>query len=336
MIYHDRLVQAFFTHDVPASFLIERGKKFKSVAKEDLQALRDQLAQEIEEKFPYKPGEDPAMPGIPIAEVAFSNQACSNIRDVTKRLYTKKDSIDKIFKLQAFWDIGDITKELDSRYRKCLAGRMNIGYCHDDEYDEDEYIDSSDQLDRYWSRLKPFLEEGKQLRIWYSDSPEEICGFYHLCTYLKNYDQDFYAVRLPEVAEEEGKPVKIYGWNQASKEVIKAAAESARLLSKEEIRANAMEWEKLKKENAPLRAVINGKLVSVPEEFYDPWILRCIPADEPVREAEVFRQFYENIGSVASGWLVHRIDEMIRMGRVAVTEEHEHVWMQMIRLSNAE
>lgn len=31
----------------------------------------------------------------------------------------------------------------------------------------------------------------------------------------------------------------------------------------------ALEWTDLVNENSPLRAVINGKLIGVPEDFYD-------------------------------------------------------------------
>ena len=38
-----------------------------------------------------------------------------------------------------------------------------------------------------------------------------------------------------------------------------------------------MEWLPLREENAPLRAVINGQLHRVGEDFYDPFIRARIP-----------------------------------------------------------
>ena len=331
MSKEDHYLHATCIREVPFSVLLENANKLKSASEEERQNLRECLAKEIEEKFPYKPGEDPNMPGIPIAEVSFTHPAYTNIHLVARRLNTKKDSRIKMFQLRAFLNIGDIQKRIDSKYRRCLAGRMSIGYCHDNEFGTEEYMKSNGYLDYYWSNLKSFLDEGKQLRIWYSDSPEEICGFYHLCTILMKYNQDFFAVELPETAIMKGKAKKVYSWNQMSEEAITEAAERTRILSKEEIKENAKVWNRLKKENSPLRAVINGQLVSVPEEFYDPWILNSIPADEPKKEEEVFFKFYDQLFTVGSGWLVHRIDEMIRQGEVELVEEHEHVWKQLIK-----
>ena len=44
--------------------------------------------------------------------------------------------------------------------------------------------------------------------------------------------------------------------------------------------ACAMKWNQLQNENAPLRAMLNGKLQSVSEDIYDSFILREI-AEQP-------------------------------------------------------
>ena len=116
-----------------------------------------------------------------------------------------------------------------------------------------------------------------------------MCGFYHLCSYLADYDQDFYSVKLPETVALDGETRKVTSCNQMSEAAIKEAVENTRLLPKEEIKENAKVWDKLKKENAQLRAVINGQLISVPAGFYDPWIINCISEDQPVQIKEVVK-----------------------------------------------
>ena len=324
-------LKAFSTHDIPVTVLIENAKRLDAVPEEERDALREVLAREIEDKYPYMPGEDPALPGLPIAEAVFTYPAYSNIRNASRRFNNKKDEI-KTFELHTYLNIGNIREEIDSRYRIALARRMSIGYCHDDEYDEDTYTKDNNRLNKYWSYLKTFLDEGKHLRIWYSNHPEELCGFYWLCSHLKKYDQEFYAVELPDVAKHEGKTEKVYSWSQMSVENIMKAVENARLLSKEEIIANAEVWGRLKKENAPLRVVVNGQLISVPEEFYDPWILSCIPADEPIKIQDVHRRFCDCQKTAEAGWLIHRIDKLIGEGKIELVKQHEYVWEELIRL----
>lgn len=40
------------------------------------------------------------------------------------------------------------------------------------------------------------------------------------------------------------------------------------------------EWTRMQEENAPLRAMVNGKVRSVPADFYDETILSCVPEEE--------------------------------------------------------
>lgn len=78
----------------------------------------------------------------------------------------------------------------------------------------------------------------------------------------------------------------------------------------------AMQWNRLQAENAPLRAMLNGKLASVPKTIYDDFILR-----EIARESD---EFYEVnlIGNVlgtyqlgiGDAWIAHRIEKMIHDG----------------------
>lgn len=84
----------------------------------------------------------------------------------------------------------------------------------------------------------------------------------------------------------------------------------------------ARAWAALQAENAPLRAVVNGGLRSVPEDFYDPWILREIAAQEET--------FYEGrlIGAVlekyrlgiGDAWIALRVEAMVRAGKLIARE----------------
>ena len=48
----------------------------------------------------------------------------------------------------------------------------------------------------------------------------------------------------------------------------------------------AQTWEMLKEDNSPLRAVINGELTGVPEDFYDFLIQKELTAS-PIKEARL-------------------------------------------------
>lgn len=67
-------------------------------------------------------------------------------------------------------------------------------------------------------RLKVFIENGKKIRIWYSDAPYSLCGLYHICLLLKSYKNDIYVIKLPEYIIHENYMTVYRDWNEVSTE----------------------------------------------------------------------------------------------------------------------
>ena len=70
-----------------------------------------------------------------------------------------------------------------------------------------------------------------------------------------------------------------------------------RKLTSNEIRMHAEMWGELVLENAPLRAVVNGTVLSVSDDFYD-FIIWNRLTDNPVKECRLIGDI---LGQVASG-----------------------------------
>lgn len=77
----------------------------------------------------------------------------------------------------------------------------------------------------------------------------------------------------------------------------------------------ANRWLELVQENAPLRAVVNGHLMNVPEDFYD-FVLRKAMPPEPVKMGEVLARALTVLPGVGDGWLYRRLRAMIAAGEV--------------------
>ena len=79
-------------------------------------------------------------------------------------------------------------------------------------------------------------------------------------------------------------------------------------------------WGELVLENASLRAVVNGTVLSVSEDFYD-FIIWNRLTDKPVKEC---RPIGDILGQVPIGigdwWYAARIEHFIRQGRIKVVE----------------
>ena len=84
-----------------------------------------------------------------------------------------------------------------------------------------------------------------------------------------------------------------------------------REVSETEKQAQSQLWDDLKAENAPLRAVVNGRLISVPEDFYDHIITKNIPKGEFILARLIGTILLKYPLGLADGWYALRIQKMI-------------------------
>lgn len=228
-------------------------------------------------------------------------------------------------------DIGNIKEPMVSPYRRELIYSMYA----QDQWAQDEEIgkelkSAGDFYAKELQRLKDFLDEGEPVRIWYSDAPYSRCGLYSLCQILKGYENQISAVKVPEYVVREKGIVSYHSWGEVSAEEFAVFLPYEKPLSKEEILMYAMLWGILVGENSPLRAVINNRVLSVPEDFYDFLIWKWLK-DVPVKEARVIGDIigHSQLG-VGDWWYARRIEYHIQQGKIQVVEDSENKYARMI------
>jgi len=165
---------------------------------------------------------------------------------------------------------------------------------------------------------------GESLRIWYSSNPDEMCGLYWFMGLLEQWNVDsgqVFIVKFPEwEALEEGNIVRKSCWGEVT------PGEWHRYLNLQKpvlplfIEDCASHWQELKRENSPLRAVLNGQLVSVSESIYDDFILREIAAEtDEFYEAKIIGRVLGKYQlGISDSWVALRIEEMIHAGKLEV------------------
>lgn len=171
--------------------------------------------------------------------------------------------------------IGDITENVIGEQRKSVLQKLvSI-------YPDNVKPAAMDMFNTAQKNLKELLcraEKGETIRIWTSDTPDEACGFYWLIEKLKPLgfeNLDITYVKLPDFHIMPDGTVVIYsGWGEVAPHQLGNLSRLEHKLPVNYMHALSFRWQQLKKENAPLRAVINRQLVSVRETFYDPFILR--------------------------------------------------------------
>lgn len=231
-------------------------------------------------------------------------------------------------------DIGDIKEPVDGQYRRDLIRAMyGQEQWGKQEEDADELKASADLYTAELERLAEYIGQGEPVRIWYSDSPYSRCGFYFLCNWLSHRRADVRTVKLPEYRQY-GNVIRRYrNWGEIGPEEFAGFLSGERRLSHEEQSMYANAWSCLVEDNSPLRAVINGEMTGVPEDFYDFLIWKRLTG-KPVKQARLIGDIlgYDPLG-VGDWWYAARIQHHILQGRIKVVEDSEKLYARTISLA---
>ena len=164
---------------------------------------------------------------------------------------------------------------------------------------------------------------GDTVRIWADRTPHSACGLLHAASLLKDTKAAVHVVFLPLWRETgDGKTLVSYlGWGEVEPELFGHFLSHEIPVPPVALGAMAHQWEALRRENAPLRAVVNGQVRSVGEDFYDDLIRRHIPEGQTKIAniiGDVLGREKPGIGDV---WLAERIRWMLSAGELRMVRE---------------
>jgi hypothetical protein len=222
-------------------------------------------------------------------------------------------------------DIGDITSPVNGALRRGLITRML------DADPWSELLNMEDSINHYWGvcvsdleKLMMRAKDGEPVRIWYSNAPYSMCGYYNTIYQLKNYKCRISAVKLPDCLQLGEQGVKsAVSWGN-----IRPGEFAYYLPLESEIPDSVQqtvikEWEMLKSENAPLRIVLNGKLHSVEIDFYDYFIRKEIPEDTFKVGPLIGLVIGKNQLGISDWIIAQRIKSMIESGELKVIKKDQ-------------
>lgn len=218
----------------------------------------------------------------------------------------------------------------------CFANDLSVGDISEDclsenrlNYIADSYSLFPEECTYYLADLKEAKETldelirrsnmGEIIRIWYSEQPYEYCGMCWFISELKKRMKKFprmCAIKLPNRVESENTIVNYMGWGGVSPEEFHKFLPLEKEVTPAFVCAATLKWSEMQKDNATLRAVINGTLQSVPEDFYDSFIRKEIDGMdteffEPFLIGNILGKYQLGIGDI---WIAQRIEKMIENG----------------------
>lgn len=225
-----------------------------------------------------------------------------------------------VFGFNLILSIGDISKDHFAFKRQQAINELwNI---YPDDPSEGSF-DVTPDLSKTLQIICERAAHGEDIRIWYSNQPDELCGLYWFMEELQPLEKQLGTVLIVKLPEHEylenNTVVKHLSWGEISPgEWHKYTALSETTTSVFRLSC-AMQWRSLQQENAPLRAVLNGKLLGVPKNIYDSFIFQEIAKqDNEFHEAKlignVLGKYQLGIGDA---WVAHRIENMISDGKLS-------------------
>lgn len=264
-----------------------------------------------------------------MTEILFGDSAAGGLK--CARAHSDELKNNDIVCLGVMADIGDISKPMFGKYRAELLCKM----LYQEQWGADpEMEEELKRLGGHYAKeaakVKRALERGEPVRVWVSGAPYSMCGMLWLSGLLAKHKAEVYAVGLPKLSAN-GNTLTMYNdWGECEPEYFVKCLPLSRRVSQIELSANAMEWVKLKKDNSPLRAVINGRITSVPASFYDFLIWKYL-GDTPITEAMLIGKILgENQLGVGDWWYAQRLEHFISNGRIAVAEDNKRKYARVI------
>ena len=256
------------------------------------------------------------------------------IRQAQKQTQQKREALDReaiplggtpsdVLELSLGLDMEDIREPLGEARRELLR-RWYDGNDEAADQDWQETLGSADRLRA--------CGPGDTIRIWVDHTPSSACGLLHAASLLEKTGAAVSVVFLPPWRERPDGVVETYlGWGEVEPELF------GHFLSREEpvppliLGVMASRWRELQQENASLRAVVNGHVRSVGEDFYDDLIRRHIPEGQTKIAniiGNVLGQERPGIGDV---WLAERIRWMLSTGELRmVREDRERFYRSVV------
>lgn len=172
-------------------------------------------------------------------------------------------------------------------------------------------------------------DPGEQTWIWMGQNQHDVMGYYWLMPQLQAYLGRVMVIYLNNLPFINDKGQLFYpSWlHEIQPREFLKAKKLARPITPSEYEIDPDEWKRLAEENAAIRILEGGKKISAKEEeFYDADILRNL-APEWQKATRVLSNTLHRM-KIKTGdlFLMWRMKELIRQGRIEVTGEMEKSW----------
>ena len=179
-----------------------------------------------------------------------------------------------------------------------------------------------------------------QVWIWIGQNQHDVCGYYWLLKYFKEYPGRIWVIYLNNLPFINEKGQLFYpSWVHEiqPKELLKAKR-VARPVTMSEFEADPDEWERLSAENSIVRILEGGKkIISKDENFYDNEILKNLTNDWQKATRVLINTLHRMKIKTGDVFLMWRMKELISQGRIEILGDTTKRWKEFdVKLPGAQ
>lgn len=229
---------------------------------------------------------------------------------------------DDVLGLSLNLSCGDIAEPLSV---SCRRQKLIHQWLTADPWGELENVEA--QAQEHWQNCLNDYEQlriqaaKKPVRIWTDYTPDSLCGLLFAADILYKLDTAVTCIPLPLWTEEPDGVIRQFdGWGCVCPEEFGRFVPGGVALSKNVLRLLAGRWKELQEENAPLRAFVNGRVVSVNADFYDDFIRQSF-IDGEMQVAQIIGRVLSRRPGVGDWIITERIRHMLRSGELRMVQE---------------
>lgn len=232
-------------------------------------------------------------------------------------------------------DIGDISIDSTSIQRNHQLLELLESSSDNPEYIK-HFHDEWREYTICFNKLEEAINTAEDIFIWYNCTPSSICGMYYITNFFLNRKNTINIIKLPTYQIKKSVMTYCYNWEDYSFKDVDTdlfVRERTIKLPVEVVKEISTQWKKLVIENTILRVIINEKVISVDETFYDFLIMPQFTLHER-KIIDIIADIIHEGLSIPQWWIERRIYYFIQNGTTVICNRGADFYHQKIMLAN--
>ncbi len=228
--------------------------------------------------------------------------------------YAFKDEKVACLPLLVFW--GNISNVLNVESREEIYRKFDNNYFNIVKFHINDFI--------------KLVKNDQDIRIWYhSGNSLEFCGLLHAVSLLINYN--IRIVDCNRIIKSKNITAKFRHTGEIGPVLLKELLIYEHNLTNEEIVMYTKQWKTLLVENAPLRVINNGYVISTKLDFYDEIIKKYLP-QETTNVINIIGDIIGHENIFYDYFIADRINYFISKGILLIVDKRENIYKSSIKL----